>query len=228
MEETIIISLGGSLIVPEEIDFKFLAEFRDLILSHVARGRKFAIITGGGRTCRKYQNATKELFNNATKEDLDWVGIAANNLNAELVRVIFGGYAHNKVIVDLSRKLSFDKPIVIGGAYEPGHSSDFDATVSAKTLGAKKIINLSNTDFVYDSDPKLNPDAKKIEKISWAEYRKIIPKEWTVSGLNTPFDPIASKMAEEEGMEVVIMNGKNIPNLERCLNGEDFIGTHIR
>ena len=95
-----------------------------------------------------------------------------------------------------------------------------------KNTGAKKIINLSNIDHVYDSDPKLNPDAKKIEKISWADYRKLIPAEW-VPGLNSPFDPTASKMAEAEGIEVIIMNGKPIDNLKKCLNGESFQGTVI-
>jgi len=226
MEETIIISLGGSLIIPDNIDVEFLKSFRTLILEHVGKGKKFIIDTGGGRTCRKYQNVAKEITS-VSKEDLDWIGIATNNLNAELLRVIFGEKAHAKVIIDLSKRFSLDKPIVIGGALEPGHSSDFDAVLAAKTVNAKKIINLSNTDYVYDSDPKKNPDAKKIEKISWAEYRKIIPDEWTHAGLNTPFDPIASKMAEEEGMEVVIMNGKPIENLAKCLAGEKFKGTVI-
>jgi uridylate kinase len=97
----------------------------------------------------------------------------------------------------------------------------------AKNVGAKKIINLSNIDYVYDSDPKINPNAKKIKKISWVEYRKLIPVEWN-PGLNSPFDPIASKMAEEEGMEVVIMNGKPIENFIRCLDGKKFLGTVIK
>jgi uridylate kinase len=225
--DTTIISLGGSLIIPEEIDVDFLKDFRELILREVGKGKKFVIITGGGRTCRKYQNTAKEIVN-ASKEDLDWIGIATNNLNAELLRVIFGEHAHQKVIADLSKEFPTNKPIVIGGAYEPGHSSDMDTFLAAKTLGAKRIINLSNTDYVYDSDPKINPQAKKIEKISWTDYRKIIPSEWTHSGLNTPFDPIASKMADENGMEVDILNGKNISNLQKCLNGEEFLGTRIK
>ena len=230
MEETIVISLGGSLIVPEEIDVLFLKEFRNLILEHVTKGKKFVIDTGGGKTCRKYQAAAREIVE-ASKEDLDWIGFTVNNVNAELVRVIFGKDAFKKVFHDLSekalREAIIQSPIVIGGALEPGHSSDFDAVLAAKTVGAKKIINLSNTDYVYDSDPKINPNAKKIENISWSEYRKIIPKEWTHSGLNTPFDPVASKAAEEDGIEVVIMNGKPIGNLAKYLNGEKFLGTKI-
>ena len=216
--ETIIISLGGSLIVPEEIDVEFLKSFKNLILDQVSHGKKFVIDTGGGRTCRKYQNAAKEIVD-ASKEDLDWIGLTVNNVNAQLVRVIFGKDACKKVFYDLTEEALRESinqyPVVIGGALEPGHSSDMDAVLAAKSIGAKKIINLSNTDYVYDSDPKLNPDAKKIEQISWAEYRKIIPKEWTHSGLNTPFDPVASELAQREGMTVITMNGRNIENLAK-------------
>ena len=225
MEETIIISLGGSLIVPEEIDIDFLKSFKALILEHVAKGKKFVIITGGGKVNRKYNNAAKELTN-PSDEDLDWIGIAALKLNAEFLRVILAEYANKKVVDNLSNKFSFEKSVVVGSAYEPGKSSDWDAVEAAKTVGAKKIINLSNTDYVYDSNPKINPNAKKIEQISWAEYRKIIPKEWT-SKLDSPFDPIASSVAEEEGITVITMNGKIIDNLNKCLNGEKFIGTII-
>jgi uridylate kinase len=230
MEETIIISLGGSLIVPENIDVDFLKEFKSLILSHVEKGKKFVIDTGGGKICRKYQAAAKEIVD-ASKEDLDWIGLTVNNVNAQLVRVIFGKDACKKVFYDLREEGLRDSvlqyPIVIGGALEPGHSSDFDAVLAAKNIGAKKIINLSNTDYVYDSDPKINPNAKKIEQISWTDYRNIIPKEWTHAGLNSPFDPIASKMAQENGISVFIMNGKPIDNLAKCLNGEKFMGTII-
>ena len=224
--ETIIISLGGSLIIPENLDLNFLRDFKSLILSHVAKGKKFVIITGGGKICRKYQEAAQELGSPSTDE-LDWIGIASLKLNAELLRVMFGEYAHPSVVNNLlSENFSFEKPIVIGAAHAPGRSTDYDAVEGAEKLGAKKIINLSNTDYVYDSDPKINPDAKKIEAMSWAEYRAIIPAKWT-SGLNSPFDPIASEMAQKEGMTVMMMNGKPIDNLAKCLNEEKFKGTII-
>jgi len=225
-EEIFIISLGGSLIIPDDIDIDFLKDFKELILSQIKKGKKFVIITGGGRICRKYQAVAKGI-SNSSPEDLDWIGIASLKLNAELLRVIFGEYAHDEIISNLSNNFSFEKPIVIGAAYKPGQSTDFDAVLGAKTVDAKKIINLSNTDYVYDSDPKTNPNVKKIEKISWSEYRKLIPKEWN-PGLNSPFDPIASGMAQKAGMEGIIMNGKPIDNLEKYLNGEEFLGTVIK
>lgn len=223
--ETIIISLGGSLIVPEDIDVEFLKSFKTLILEHVAQGKKFVIIAGGGKLNKKYNEAAKKI-GDPSPEDLDWIGIASLKLNAELLRVMFGEYAHKEVISNLSNKLSFEKPIIIGSAYQPGSSSDWDAVLAAKTVDAKKIINLSNIDYVYDSDPKINPDAKRIERIFWKDYKALIPADWTPR-LNSPLDPVASKLAEEIGLEVIIMNGKPIDNLARCLNGEKFMGTVI-
>ncbi len=223
--ETIIISLGGSLIVPDNVDVSFLKDFKALILSQINKDKKFIIITGGGKVCRRYQDALKEI-SNPSHDDLDWLGIYATQFNAEFLRLNFESFTNSEIITDPTAKVEFNKPIVIGAGWKPGCSTDLDAIILAKNVGAKKVINISNIDYVYDSDPKVNPNAKKIENISWAEYRSIIPKEWN-PGLNSPFDPIASKMAEEEGIEVIIMNGKPIDNLAKCLNGEKFLGTII-
>ena len=225
-EEIIVISLGGSLIIPDQIDVDFLKAFKTLILSHVAQGKKFVIITGGGKICRNYNSALSGVIE-ATMLDLDILGIETTRLNANLLRLCFKEFSKEEIILNPTLPIVFDKPILVGGGWEPGNSSDMDAILMAKNVGAKKIINLSNTDYVYDSDPKKNPSAVKIEEISWAEYRKLIPSEWN-PGLNTPFDPIASKMAEAEKIEVVIMNGKPIDNLAHYLNGEKFLGTVIK
>jgi uridylate kinase len=226
MEEVIVISLGGSLIIPDQIDIDFLRDFKKLIISHTEKGKKFIIITGGGKVCRRYQDAAKKLAE-ASDADLDLIGIRALNLNAELVRVVFGDAAQDKIVYTRENPVHFEKSIIICGAEKPGSSTDLGAVWLAKGAGAKKVINLSNTDYVYDKDPNKFPDAKKIEKITWADYEELIPKEWN-PGLNTPFDPIASRLAQADGMEVQILNGKNIDNLEKCLDGQDFIGTHIK
>ncbi len=225
MEEKIVISLGGSLIIPDALDVSFLKSFRELILSYIKEGKKFVIITGGGKLCRRYQDAAKEITA-PSNDDLDWIGIASLKLNAELTRVIFGEHAYKEVIPDLHAVLSFEKPVIVGAAYEPGHSSDFDAILGAISVGAKKVINLSNIDYVYDFDPKKNPDAKKFEKISWSDYLKLIPEEWD-PGLHAPFDPTASRLAHENSIEVAIMNGANLENLSNYIEGKPFTGTVI-
>ena len=55
---------------------------------------------------------------------------------------------------------------------------------------------------------------------------ELLPKKW-VPGANTPFDPIASAKAQKLGLEVVVMNGKKIKNLQNYLSGRPFRGTII-
>jgi uridylate kinase len=91
---------------------------------------------------------------------------------------------------------------------------------------AHKVINLSNTDYVYTDNPKTNPDAQKIETINWSEFRKLIPEEWG-PGLSSPFDPVAAREAERIGLEVAQINGNKIEEVMHYVHGENFIGTRI-
>ncbi len=222
-QETIVISLGGSLVVPEDVDTAFLRAFREVVIRFVGEGKHFVIVVGGGRTCRKYQYAAKEL-GETSKFDLDWIGIDALRLNGRLLQTIFKGYSYEEVVNVPSELSGVDASVIIGGAHAPGSSSDLDAVDFAEVVGARKIVNLSNIDHAYDKDPKKFSDAKPIENISWEEYRKLIPSEWD-PGLSSPFDPIASKKAQELGIEVAIINGTNIENFEKYLRGEAFIGS---
>lgn len=221
----IIISLGGSLIVPEEVDGAFLKDFKTLIEEYVSKGKKFGIITGGGKTCRKYNDAAN-MVREMSHEELDWLGIYATRFNAELLRILFGDLAEDKVVIDPNMWKGGDKSIAIGAGWKPGTSSDIDAVLMAKAVGTKVVINLSNIDYAYDSDPRTNPEAKPIKSITWGEYRKLIPTEWT-PGLSSPFDPTASREAQDLKLKVVIMNGKNLDNLRAFIDGKDFVGTLI-
>ena len=225
MEERIVISLGGSIIVPEEIDVPFLRRFRSLIIRHVKKGRKFIIIVGGGRTCRKYQAAAKDI-SKATREDLDWIGIHTTRLNAHLLRTMFRDIAHPVVIRHYDEKIHSQKPVIIGAGWKPGWSTDYDAVMWAKNFKLRAVLNLSNIDYVYDKDPKYHRDAKRFERISWKDFMRLVGSKW-ISGLNLPFDPIASKEAQRLGLKVVIMNGRNLANLESFLDGKKFKGTII-
>ena len=228
MASPIIISLGGSLVVPDAIDAAFVRSFRNLIVERVRRGERFVITVGGGKVCRRYQEAAKEL-GSPSQADLDFVGIRALLLNAEFIRTTFGSLAHDSVVIEPGELPGTKASVVIFGAKAPGHSTDFDAVEAARETGARKVVNLSNIDFVYDKDPRKFPDAKKTERATWKEFRAIIPppEKWS-PGLNSPFDPIAAKRAEELSLEVVIMNGNNLKNLEDYLEGKAFKGTVIK
>jgi uridylate kinase len=223
--ERVVVSVGGSLIVPDGIDVGFLSRFKALILEKVQRGFTFSIITGGGKTARRYQEAAHAVTP-LSPQDLDWIGIHSTRLNAQLLRNIFVGYAHSQVIKNPTIDADSEEPITIAAGWQPGFSTDYDAVLIAKNMGAQRLVNLSNIDYVYDSDPKKNPDAKKIEKISWADFRKLIPAEWN-PGLSSPFDPVAAKEAEALGLEVAIINGTKLEEFSKYLDNQPFVGTVI-
>jgi uridylate kinase len=206
-----IISLGGSLIIPDEVDVDFLRQFKALLVKRIKKGDSFIIAPGGGRTARKYAKAAKTL-GNLHRSDLDWLGIYSLRLNSLLLQSVFKNIKQVKVMkMDEAR---------------PGRSSDYVSVIFAKRYKAKSIINLTNVDYVYDKNPKNHSDAKPINNISWTDFRKIVGNKWD-PGLNLPFDPVASKLAESLKLHVVVMNGRPLQNLGNFLSAKPYNGTLI-
>ncbi len=232
-EPPIIISVGGSLIVPNGgPDNQFLSKFNIFIREQVKKGRRFFLVAGGGKLSRVYRDTGRAVIGNVTDEDLDWIAIHVTRLNAHLLRTIFEDIAHPRIIENYDRKLlKWSEPIVVGAGWKPGWSTDFDAVKIAQDYGGKLIINLSNTYWVYDKDPKRYKDAQIIKKMTWEEMEKLMEKlldkgRW-VPGLSAPFDPIATKLAKKLNLTVITTNGKNFKNLENLLEGDSFKGTVI-
>lgn len=227
INEAIVMSVGGSLIVPDQIAVDFLNKLKIFIDRETANGRRFVIIAGGGRTARNYQDAAASVTE-LTAEDLDWMGIHATRLNGHLLRTIFRDTAYPIVITNPDEVLDAptEEKLIIAAGYRPGCSTDLRAIQIAERVHAKKIINLSNIDYVYTADPRTNPEAKKIETISWTEFRALIPSEWD-PGLSSPFDPVAAKEAHNKGIEVAIINGNQPDELKNYLEGKEFVGTLI-
>lgn len=225
--EYIIVSLGGSLVVPEGVDAVFVKSFKRFIEEHVSLGFRFVVVVGGGRTARLYQEALTEIAT-PTKEDKDVIGISATRINAETIRIVLGPIlAGNTIITDPTLSVVARTPVIVAGGWKPGWSTDYVAAYLAKEFGAKRLVNLSNIDYAYDKDPNLYKDAQIIKEISWPEFREIIPREWD-PGIHAPFDPVASKLAEKERLEVAIVNGRNLETVSDYLLGKPFVGTVIK
>lgn len=235
-KETIIISLGGSLVAPGEIDIEFLNEFKKIITgylparnaSHSDAGGKtnrFIIIVGGGRVARMYQKAIMEF--GAKSDARDWMGINITKLNAEVVRQVFNKDCYPKIISDPNKKVITSKKIMVGAGWKPGCSTDKDAVLIAKSYNVKTIINLTNIDYVYDKNPKEFADAKPIELIEWKKFQKLVGNKWS-PGISAPFDPIASKLASKLKLKVVLINGHKLDYLKDFLENKPFIGTTIQ
>ncbi len=227
-QETVVMSVGGSLIVPDTIDTHFLTELKNLIERQITlRGRRFIIIAGGGKTARRYQDAAAHVTE-LDPEDLDWMGIHATRLNGHLLRTVFRDIAYPVMITnpDEISDVPRDAHLIIAAGYRPGASTDLRAVQIAVHCGSEKVVNLSNIDNVYTEDPRKNPDAQKLEDVTWENFIKLIPSEWN-PGLSSPFDPVAARTAQHHDIEVVIINGEHMNEVENYLEEKPFAGTRI-
>lgn len=221
-----VLSVGGSIIVPDEIDAGFLKRFRKMLLP-LLKTERFAMVVGGGKTARRYMEGAKKAGVKPSKKVLDLIGIKATHLNEQLVYSVFEKEADPKILTKRPKTISTTKRILLAAGWDVGASTDYNAVQMAVLLKAKKVVNLTNVDYVYDKNPKKYKDAKPYKELSWKQFKKIVGGKWT-PGANLPFDPIASKLAEKKGMTVVIINGDDLNNVKRCLQGKPFKGTIIR
>ena len=209
-----VISLGGSLIYPDNIDYDYLKKFVEVVNSYEG---KFAIICGGGKLARELQENAKGI----TDEKKDLLGIEATKQNATIVRSLFED-VYDKVVQDPTEKIKTDKKVIVYSGWKPGWSTDYDAVLIAEDT----VINMSNVDYVHDSDPKKNPGAKPIHEISWVDFKKLVGDKWK-PGLNMPFDPIAAKEAHKRNIKVIII-GPDLDNLRNVLERKEFKGTVVK
>ena len=228
-----VISLGGSIVAPDNVDVPFLANFTGLVreLLDADRERRFVFVVGGGGPARKWQSAYREIC--AAKDgvaqchdEADWIGVMATRLNAQLVKAVLGEWCHQDVVTDPTQVDEITGRVLVAAGWKPGFSSDFDAVLLAERFHAQTVINLSNIAKVYTADPKLDPNAKPLDSISWADFRVMVGDEW-VPGKNLPFDPVASRHAEKIGLTVICAAGQDMENFKNIINGAAFTGTTI-
>lgn len=229
-KEKIVLSLGGSLVVPESgIDVSFLTQFNAFIRRNIQKNPdlQFFVVVGGGTIARQYRDAGRDVLKHElSPDDLDWLGIHATRLNAQLIRTIFRDIAHPHILKHYEIIRKVEEHVVVAAGWKPGWSTDFCATMLCEDYNVKTIVNMSNIDAAYNKDPREFPDAKIIKETNWAEFRKIVGDEWT-PGMNAPFDPIAARHSQELGIKTVILKGTNFENLQDYFDGKEFIGTIV-
>lgn len=223
-----VFDFGGSIVAPDGPDIPFLREFLAFLGKWLESdpSRKAIMVVGGGGAARAWQGAVRELAPETTHEALDWVGIMATRLNAELVRALLGPLCPDSVVTDPTADIPFSGRVLMAAGWKPGFSTDYDAVVLAQRFGADTILMLSNIPQIYDADPRTHPEAKPIHRLDWNKYREMAGSEWK-PGANVPFDPVATARAAEADLTVVAAAGRDLVNLEKILSGEDFVGTVI-
>jgi uridylate kinase len=225
-KKVIVLSLGGSLIVPDKVNVKYLREFKKIILKN-SKKYKFIIVCGGGSVARKYINALREVGMN---EDFQsYAGISATRMNARFMSYFFNhdpkyGIPHK--MSELRRYISRYDVVFCGALeYKPNQTSDSTSVEIANEFKSD-FINLTDVNGLYNKNPKEFKDAKFIPEISWKGIDNIISKIKFKPGQHFVIDQTASKMIMKYKITAYIL-GKNMKQLDNLLNGKKFIGTKI-
>jgi len=226
MKRVIVLSLGGSLIIPDEINVDYLKQFKKTILKNTDK-YKFIVVCGGGSIARKYISALSKIGMNNLFQS--FVGISATRMNARFMSYFFSqnqerGIPHT--MRELKRYVrKFD--VVFCGAleYKPNQTSDSTAAEIAKKFRTI-FINLTDVSGLYDKNPKEHKDAKFISQISWKNFNKIVDKIKFKPGQHFVLDQTAAKMIMKNRITTYIL-GKDMSQLENVLKNKKFKGTII-
>ena len=224
-KETIVLSLGGSLIIPDKVNRKYLSKLKKIVLKHTKK-YKFIFVCGGGDIARKYISALEK--SNETFQS--YAGISATRMNARFMSYFFGldptkGIPHTTEAIQKRIK---NHNIIFCGAleYKSNQTSDSTAASVAKTFKAK-LINLTNVAGLYTKDPNKFRNAKLIKNISWQDFDKIAQKIKFSPGQHFILDQKASKIIKQNKIPTYIL-GSDIKQLDRFLKGKSFVGTTIQ
>jgi len=225
-KKVIVLSLGGSLIIPDDVNVKYLKEFKKTILRN-ARKYKFVIVCGGGSIARKYISALRKIKINEEFQSLS--GISATRMNARFMNYFFKinpkkGIPHT---MEVLTKYVKEQEVIFCGAleYKPKQTSDSTAAEIAKYFRSE-FINLTNVSGLHDKNPKKYKNAKFIPEINWKDFDEMANESKFKPGQHFVLDQTASKIIMKNKIPTYII-GEDLKQLDNLLNERKFKGTKI-
>ena len=224
-QDIVVISIGGSILIPDQNDSVYIGKLARM-LEKASEKVRICVVCGGGKIARYYTVTGREL--GGKEYDLDMLGIGCTRLNAGLLALALGDKSSVEIPLDVKTAAAKFKEggIVVMGGTEPGHTTDAVATMLACELGAKRVINATSVDAVYSDDPRKNPDAVRYEKLTIDELDALVYKDHG-AGKSSVFDPLGVQIAKKERIDIQMVDGRNLEELEKAILGLPFSGTYI-
>jgi predicted uridylate kinase len=220
MKKVIVISLGGSLIIQDRINTKFLNEFKKILLKNTKK-YNFVVVCGGGKTARNYIKGLESQNIKDRRYFQCLLGIDSTRINA-----IFMSYFFQKDMIDVENLLKKHNIVFCGALrYANKETSDATAAKLARVFNTE-FINLTNVAGLYDKDPLKHKNAKFILEISHNDFYKIAKKIDFKPGQHFILDKKTAKIIKRYNIRTFIL-GPNMKNLDNLLNNRHFVGTVI-
>ncbi len=224
MGKKIVISLGGSLLGEKG----YAKRFARTVSAFVPETR-FAITTGGGQKAGEAAEAART----KTKSEFwaDEAAISVTRENAKSLISAFGKNAFPKVLTYPAQVVAAlaKKPVAVSGGFLPGNTTDACAVLLAEAIGAKRVINVSKVDGIYDKNPKAFPDATRFDRLSHEQLLELAFRfDQRKARTNFLFDVVAAKLAARSGIAVDFVSGLDLAEVKKAITGTGFVGTRVR
>ena len=225
----VILKLSGEALAKKEGGYndELIENIANQVKTIVDKGTDVGVVIGGGNYWRGRSN------DNIDRTKADQIGMLATIMNCIYVSEIFRSQGLKTNILtpfecgsmtklfskDRANKY-FEKGMVVffaGGTGHPYFSTDTGIVLRAIELDADAILLAKAIDGIYDSDPKINPEAKKYDTIS---INEVVEKKLGV------IDMTASVMCMENKMTLMVFGLEEENSIVNALSGK-FNGTVV-
>ena len=229
----VLIKISGEALAGDKkfgLNFDVIGPVCDVIQRCVEIGTQVGIVVGGGNFWRGVKDGGGKM----ERSRADHMGMLATTINslaladaleqrgvdvrvqtAIEMRQIAEPYIRSKA----TRHLEKGRVVFFGcGTGNPYFSTDTAAALRAAEINADIILLAKNIDGVYDSDPAVNPDAKKYDQLS---YMDVLKERLGV------MDTTATSLSMDNSIPVLVFALKDPENIYRAVLGED-IGTLVK
>ncbi len=230
----VLLKISGEALLGNQqfgIDYEPVEMISQEIKSIYEQGAQVAVVVGGGNIFRGMKNSAQLGMDQASG---DYVGMLATVMNAVVLQCalkkidvecrvqtaidmnqIAEPYVRHRAI----RHLEKGRVVIFAaGTGNPFFTTDTAAALRASEINAEAMLMAKNgVDGVYSDDPKTNPEAKKIDKMS---YDDIIKNELKI------MDTSACALCKQNKIPIIVFDFKAKGSLARIMNGE-AVGTYV-
>ncbi|AFZ10386.1 uridylate kinase [Oscillatoria nigro-viridis PCC 7112] len=195
----------------------------------VSQGIQIAIVVGGGnifrgvkaasagmdRATADYVGMIATVMNAITLQDaLEQAGVPTRVQSAIAMQEVAEPYIRRRAIRHLEKK----RVVIFGaGSGNPFFTTDTTAALRAAEIDAEVIFKATKVDGVYDSDPHLNPNARRYQTLTYAH---VLNQDLRV------MDSTAIALCKENNIPIMVFDLSVSGNIYRAVMGES-IGTLV-
>lgn len=221
----VVMALGGSVLVPDKPDEGYMREFV-VAIKPLAEKNEIAIVTGGGKTARRWIEEARK--SGANEVECDYLGITASRDNARMLGEVLG-IANREIPRTLEEAAGMvgRRRILVMGGTEPGHSTDAVAALLAELINADLILKVTDVDGIYNKDPQKFKDAKMFDKLPIEKLERMVLGLSQKAGKYELMDLIAVKILKRSAIKCIALNGHDLADIKRAIEGKRVKGTVI-